>query len=48
MPDAKLGVIHYNWPGYDMEGFLARVAQIGYRYVELMIRDIWDEATDAS
>ncbi|MBM3277951.1 MAG: sugar phosphate isomerase/epimerase [Candidatus Handelsmanbacteria bacterium] len=39
---AKIGVIHYNWPGYDLEGFLARATQIGFRYCELQVGDVWD------
>ena len=42
MPDPKLGATHYNWPGYDLEGFAARASEIGYRYCELQIGDIWD------
>ncbi len=45
MAAPKLGVIHYNWPGYDgLEPFLARAREIGYRYCELWASDIWDEA----
>ncbi len=46
MSRPKLGVIHYNWPGYDLEGFAARASQIGYRYCELQIQDIWDGESD--
>lgn len=42
MAQAKIGVIHYNWPGYDLEGFAARASEIGYEYCELQINDIWD------
>ena len=42
MTDKKIGVIHYNWPGYDLEGFAARASEIGYRSTELQIGDIWD------
>ena len=38
----KLGVIHYNWPGSDLEAFVQRASQIGYQYCELRIGDIWD------
>ena len=42
--DAKLGVIYYNWPGYEgLEQFLVRASEIGYRYCELSADDIWDE-----
>ena len=46
MAESKLGVIHYNWPGYDLEGFAARASEIGYKYCELQINDIWDGETD--
>ena len=39
---AKIGAIHYNWPGYDLEGFARRASEIGYQYCELPIGDIWD------
>ena len=39
---AQIGVIHYNWPGYDLEGFAARASEIGYTSCELQIGDIWD------
>ena len=42
MAQPKIGVIHYNWPGYSLEGFLERAAEIGYGYVELQVSDIWD------
>ena len=39
---AKIGAIHYNWPGCDLEGFARRASEIGYQYCELRIDDIWD------
>jgi len=42
MSEPKIGVIHYNWPGYDLEGFAQRASEIGYKYCELQIGDIWD------
>ena len=42
MSEAKIGAIHYNWPGHDLEAFAARASEIGYRYCELQIGDIWD------
>ena len=42
MAESKIGVIHYNWPDYTFEGFLERAAEIGYKYLELQIGDIWD------
>lgn len=38
---AKIGVIHYNWPGFSLEEFLKFAAETGYRYVELQINDVW-------
>ncbi len=26
---AKIGEIHYNWPGYDLEGFARRASENG-------------------
>ncbi|MBT4611591.1 MAG: sugar phosphate isomerase/epimerase [Gemmatimonadetes bacterium] len=43
---SSIGVIHYNWPGYDLEGFARRASEIGYTSCELQIGDIWDEADD--
>jgi sugar phosphate isomerase/epimerase len=43
---STIGVIHYNWPGYDLEGFAQRASEIGYQSCELHIGDIWDEAND--
>lgn len=38
---AKIGVIHYNWPGFSFAEFLAAAAGAGYGYVELQITDVW-------
>ena len=44
---AKIGVVHYNWRGYDLESFAVRASEIGYRHCELLIGDIWpDESVD--
>jgi sugar phosphate isomerase/epimerase len=43
---STIGVIHYNWPGYDLEGFARRASEIGYESCELQIRDVWDEEND--
>jgi sugar phosphate isomerase/epimerase len=44
----KLGVIHYNTPGATVEEFLDWVAETGFEYVEVAIRDVWpDESVDA-
>ena len=37
-----IGAIHYNWPGYDLEGFAQRASEIGFQCCELQIGDIWD------
>ncbi len=39
---AKIGVIHYNFPGFDFEQFLRYCVDTGYQYVELQIGDVWD------
>ncbi len=41
MTDKKIGVIHYNWPGYDLEGFAQRASEIGYTHCEVRAADIW-------
>lgn len=43
---AKIGVIHYNWPGFLFEEFLKFAAETGYRYVELQINDVWTPDVD--
>lgn len=43
---SKLGVIHYNFPGFSLEQFLQFAAETGYKYVELSITDIWDETVE--
>jgi len=40
---AKIGVIHYNWPGFSFEEYLRFAADSGYGYVELMSGDIWPD-----
>ena len=42
MSSAKIGTVHYKWPDKNFEGFLRRASEIGYTYVELNIKDIWD------
>jgi len=37
----KLGVIHYNFPGYSLPDFLRYARVTGYGYVELQIADVW-------
>lgn len=43
---AKIGVIHYNWPGFSFEEFLKFAAETGYQYVELQIGDVWTPDID--
>lgn len=46
---SKIGVIHYNWPGFSFDQFLDYAAQIGCTHVELHTDDIEVEAKrDAS
>lgn len=40
---AKIGVIHYNWPGFSFQDFLTNAAKIGCTHVELMVGDIWPD-----
>ena len=39
----KLGVIHYNFPGFSFEQFLKFAADTGFGFVELQITDIWEK-----
>ena len=41
---AKIGVIHYNFPGFSFQQFLKFAADTGYGYVELQFPDICDES----
>jgi len=43
----KIGVIHYNFPGYSFEDFLRYAQETGYGYVELQWRDVWGEDTES-
>lgn len=43
---AKIGVIHYNWPGFTFAEFLKFAADTGYQYVELQLPDVWPNETD--
>jgi len=38
----KLGVIHYNFPGFSFMDFLKYASKTGYKYVELQIGDVWN------
>ena len=43
MTEPKIGVIHYNWPGFTFEQFLEFAAEVGFRYVELQAHDLWND-----
>jgi sugar phosphate isomerase/epimerase len=43
---AKIGVIHYNFPGFSYPDFLRFAADAGYEYVELQLPDVWPEGVD--
>jgi sugar phosphate isomerase/epimerase len=45
---AKIGVIHYNFPGFDFEQFLRYCVETGYGYTELALGDVWDEKDPAA
>lgn len=38
----KIGVVHYNYPGFSFDQFLRFAADTGYSWVELNILDIWE------
>jgi sugar phosphate isomerase/epimerase len=38
----KLGVIHYNFPGFSFADYLKYASSTGYKYVELQISDVWN------
>ena len=40
---AKIGVIHYNFPGFTFDQFLKFCKDTGYQYTELSIDDAWNE-----
>jgi len=45
---AKLGFIHYNWPGFTFDEFLRFAADLGAGYVELQLSDVCEnDAFDA-
>jgi len=43
---SKIGVIHYNFPGYSFDEFLRYAKDTGYGYVELQIGDVWGEGIE--
>jgi sugar phosphate isomerase/epimerase len=42
----KLGIIHYNAPGPDLEGFLSYAADTGFTHVELQLPDVWPDGEE--
>jgi sugar phosphate isomerase/epimerase len=45
---SKIGVIHYNFPGFSFEQFLVFAAETGCGFVELHLSDVWDETSSAA
>jgi sugar phosphate isomerase/epimerase len=43
----KIGVIHYNFPGYSFTDFLRYASETGYGYVELSTGDVWGREVDS-
>ena len=41
MAKAKIGVIHYNFPGFTWEQFLDYCVTTGFEYIEVGIGDVW-------
>lgn len=37
----KIGVIHYNFPGFSFADFLKYASTTGYKFVELSVGDVW-------
>jgi sugar phosphate isomerase/epimerase len=42
----RIGVIHYNFPGYSFTDFLKYASETGYGYVELSTGDVWGRDVD--
>jgi sugar phosphate isomerase/epimerase len=42
----KLGVIHYNFPGFSFTDFLRYVSETGYGYIEIFATDVWRQDVD--
>ena len=40
---SKIGVIHYNWPGFSFQEYLKFAADCGCGFVELACKDDWDK-----
>ncbi|HOX38977.1 MAG TPA: sugar phosphate isomerase/epimerase [Candidatus Brocadiia bacterium] len=45
MSGAKIGVIHYNFPGFDMTQFLDYCVRTGFQYIEVSGGDVWNDKT---
>jgi inosose dehydratase len=43
---ARIGVIHYNFPGFTFDGFLDYAADAGFSYVELQCPDVWPKGEE--
>ncbi|MBD3182174.1 TIM barrel protein [Candidatus Poribacteria bacterium] len=43
---AKIGVIHYNFPGLSFTDYLKYAKDTGYEYLELAISDVWTPEID--
>ena len=43
----KLGVIHYNFPGFSLTDFLRYASETGYGYVELARGDVLGEGIES-
>jgi len=43
---AKIGVIHYNFPGFSFDDFLKYANKTGYEYLELSVGDVWGSGVD--
>jgi sugar phosphate isomerase/epimerase len=46
MAEPKIGVIHYNFPGFDWLQFLDYCAETGFGYIEVAISDVWGEGVE--
>jgi len=43
---AKIGVIHYNFPGLSLDEFIEYAATTGFKYAEMAITDVWPEGDE--
>jgi len=42
----KIGVIHYNFPGFSFTDFLNYASETGFGYLELSVADVWGEGVE--